>query len=150
MAISQQYSQEQTMLTLAAISYRGFELAQPGAHKQVRMFRAMSECLQQLGPVKDEWEIVWGPASFRPFVLSPMRQCTLLSAAIAHLRMRSRSVVRTRCVFSIGCCMISSSGNKGRRTMAIQPKSRAPKFRSVPPGAFIFSSIFDPRHRSKA
>jgi hypothetical protein len=69
MANSQQYSQEQKMLSLAAISYRGFELVQPGAHKQARMFRAMSKCLHELGPVKDQWEIVWGPASFSPFGL---------------------------------------------------------------------------------
>jgi hypothetical protein len=57
------------MLTLAAIAYRGFELVQLDPHKSTLMYEAMAGCLRELGPVKDQWDIVWGPASFSPFGL---------------------------------------------------------------------------------
>src|ERR1700731_1491087 len=66
---SRQYKWEQVMLTLAAIAYRGFELAQLDPHKSTLMYEAMAGCLRELGPVKDQWDIVWGPASFSPFGL---------------------------------------------------------------------------------
>ncbi len=52
------------MLTLAAIAYRGFELVQSDPRKGTLMYDAMAGCLRELGPVKDQWDIVWGPASF--------------------------------------------------------------------------------------
>lgn len=55
------------MLTLAAIAYRGFEIVQPDPDKSGVLHEAMSECLCKLGPVKDQWDIVWGPASFSAF-----------------------------------------------------------------------------------
>jgi hypothetical protein len=57
---SRQYKWEQVMLTLAAIAYRGFELVQLDPHKSTLMYEAMAGCLRELGPVKDQWDIVWG------------------------------------------------------------------------------------------
>jgi hypothetical protein len=59
------FSDSQIMLTLAAISYRGFDLtALPEAVKRARMRAAMTDSLDQLATVRGEWDIVWGPASF--------------------------------------------------------------------------------------
>jgi hypothetical protein len=58
------YSTDQIMLTLAAITYRGYYLTLPEPAKRARMYQAMTDCLRKLGPVKDQWDIVWGPVSF--------------------------------------------------------------------------------------
>lgn len=59
------YSDEQIMLTLAAISYRGYNLTLlPAAAKRARLLSAMQETLDTLSPVKNEWKIVWGPVGF--------------------------------------------------------------------------------------
>ena len=59
------FSDPQIMLTLAAISYRGFNLtALPEAVKRDRMRAAMMDSLNRLATVRGEWGIVWGPASF--------------------------------------------------------------------------------------
>src|SRR5712691_9449759 len=58
------YSSDQIMLTLAAITYRGYYLTLPEPAKRARMYQAMTECLRKLGPVKDQWDIIWGPVSF--------------------------------------------------------------------------------------
>ncbi len=58
------YSIDQIMLTLAAITYRGYYLTLPEPAKRARMYQAMTDCLRKLGPVKDQWDIVWGPVSF--------------------------------------------------------------------------------------
>src|SRR5229473_148918 len=58
------YSSDQIMLTLAAITYRGYYLTLPEPAKRARMYQAMTDCLRKLGPVKDQWDIVWGPVSF--------------------------------------------------------------------------------------
>jgi hypothetical protein len=57
------YTREAAMLTLAAIAYRGYDLILPQAVKVPLMREAMNRCLATLGPVKDKWAIVWGPAS---------------------------------------------------------------------------------------
>jgi hypothetical protein len=56
------YTLTDVMLTHAAITYRGFALL---TDDRARLREAMTECLQSLGPVKEQWDIVWGPASFR-------------------------------------------------------------------------------------
>jgi len=50
------------MLTLAAISYRGFNLMLlPESERRTRLRAAMVDSLNTLGPVKNKWDIVWGP-----------------------------------------------------------------------------------------
>jgi hypothetical protein len=50
------------LLTLAAITYRGFAkiTATP-----TELERAMTALLNRLDPVRGAWELIWGPASFR-------------------------------------------------------------------------------------
>jgi hypothetical protein len=56
------YSDElKQMLALAAIAYRGFYIP---ADNRALLLRAMTESLSTLAPVKDQWDIVWGPAAF--------------------------------------------------------------------------------------
>src|SRR5271154_1383480 len=58
------YTEEQEMLTLAAITYRGYDLPLQEALRRPLMHREMNRCLATLGPVKESrWEIVWGPVS---------------------------------------------------------------------------------------
>jgi hypothetical protein len=58
-----EYTLTDVMLTHAAITYRGFALVLP--EDRARLRATMAECLHTLGPVKNQWDIVWGPASFR-------------------------------------------------------------------------------------
>ncbi|MGA2410857.1 MAG: hypothetical protein ABSG46_10785 [Candidatus Binataceae bacterium] len=58
------YTLDDEMVTLAAITYRGFDLPLPEGLKRPLMYRAMSKCLATLGPViPSRWEIIWGPVS---------------------------------------------------------------------------------------
>jgi hypothetical protein len=55
---------ENTMLTLAAISYCGYNLTLPEPLKSAHLRQAMTKLLNKLSPVKGQWNIVWGPATF--------------------------------------------------------------------------------------
>ena len=57
------FTDEQVMLCLAALSYRGYLDASPGHTNAVRL--AIARGLQTLAPVRDAWDIVWGPACYR-------------------------------------------------------------------------------------
>jgi hypothetical protein len=52
-----------TMLTLAAITYRGINVIYPEPLKSRRLRTLMNECMTRLSAVKGKWRIVWGPAS---------------------------------------------------------------------------------------
>ena len=53
------------MLTLAALSYRGFHDVLGGRLHEEIVSAALLDGLQTLAPVKNEWELVWGPATGR-------------------------------------------------------------------------------------
>jgi len=55
---------ENTMLTLAAISYCGYNLILPEPLKSAHLRQTMTQLLNKLSPVRDQWIIVWGPATF--------------------------------------------------------------------------------------
>src|SRR5215469_14920125 len=55
---------ENTMLTLAAISYCGYNLILPEPLKSAHLWQTMTQLLNKLSPVRDQWIIVWGPATF--------------------------------------------------------------------------------------
>jgi hypothetical protein len=57
------FSEEQAMLCLAGLSYRGYLDANPAHINAVRF--AITRGLQTLAPVRDAWDIVWGPACYR-------------------------------------------------------------------------------------
>ena len=56
---------ERAMLTLAALTYRGFHDVLGGRLHEGIVSGAVLDGLQTLVPVKDEWELVWGPATDR-------------------------------------------------------------------------------------
>lgn len=58
------FSDEQVMLTLACCSYLGFDLF-PGTTKERKLRELTSKALATLAPVKERWDLVWGPASYR-------------------------------------------------------------------------------------
>jgi hypothetical protein len=62
----EQHKMDALMLALAAISYRGYGLVVEDSDKHHLMHQAMSRCLREYSTVADQWEIVWGPASFTP------------------------------------------------------------------------------------
>jgi hypothetical protein len=66
--MSNGYSEEQVMLTLAGLAYRGFQDVLPGEPHQQVVRRAVLDGLtgaNALGPVRDDWDIVWGPVTSR-------------------------------------------------------------------------------------
>jgi ubiquinone biosynthesis protein len=55
---------ENAMLTLAAISYCGYNLTLPEPVKSAHLRQKMTKLLNTLSPVKGQWDILWGPATF--------------------------------------------------------------------------------------
>jgi len=56
---------EQVLLTLAGLAYRGFHDLLRGAPHADAVRGALLDGLHTLPPVKDEWTLVWGPATSR-------------------------------------------------------------------------------------
>lgn len=57
------FSQAQVMLSLALLSYRGFW--NPGSGNRQAAAQAIIDGLDQLEPLKNDWNLVWGPGSYR-------------------------------------------------------------------------------------
>jgi len=53
-----------TMLSLAAVTYRGINLIAPEPRKSLRLRALMEECIGRISVLENKWKIVWGPASF--------------------------------------------------------------------------------------
>jgi len=53
------------MLTLAGLTYRGFQDALPGEPHDLIVRQALRDGLDTLAPVRGEWELVWGPITSR-------------------------------------------------------------------------------------
>src|SRR5262245_1572691 len=53
------------MLTLAALTYRGFQDVLPGEPHEAIVKRALLDGLEKLEPVRGEWDLVWGPVTSR-------------------------------------------------------------------------------------
>ena len=53
------------MLTLAALTYRGFQDVLPGEPHEAIVKRALVDGLETLEPVRGEWDLVWGPVTSR-------------------------------------------------------------------------------------
>src|SRR5262249_24848347 len=54
-----------TMLTLAGLTYRGFQDFLPGDPHEFVVRQAVLDGLQRLAPVRDDWDLVWGPVTSR-------------------------------------------------------------------------------------
>jgi hypothetical protein len=59
------FNDESIMLTLAALTYRGFQDVLGGRVHEGIVKGALVDGLQTLAPVKNEWDLVWGPATDR-------------------------------------------------------------------------------------
>ena len=57
------FSQAQVMLSLALLSYRGFW--NPGSGNRQAAAQAITDGLDQLEPLKGDWNLVWGPGTYR-------------------------------------------------------------------------------------
>ncbi len=57
------FSQAQIMLSLALLSYRGFW--NPGSDNRQGMVQAIAGGLEQLEPLQGDWDLVWGPGTYR-------------------------------------------------------------------------------------
>ena len=53
------YTDNQVMLTLAGLTYRGFQDFLPGEPHAYVVRRAVLDGLQTLAPVRNEWKLVW-------------------------------------------------------------------------------------------
>src|SRR5262249_47823468 len=65
-----EFNEAQTMLCLAALSYRGFEDPGLGLFHTEHMRRALERGFKDVSPQRRGWDLAWGPASYRaPFSL---------------------------------------------------------------------------------
>jgi len=53
-----------TMLSLAAVTYRGINFIAPEPRKSLRLRALMEECISRISVLESKWKIVWGTASF--------------------------------------------------------------------------------------
>jgi hypothetical protein len=58
------YSKNQTMLAFAYMSYYGFDLIGSDKCNAQKIEKDIKHALTSWAPVKDEWELVWGPGVF--------------------------------------------------------------------------------------
>ena len=64
------FPEAQTMLCLAALSYRGFEDPGAGFFHTDRLHLALARGFRDVSPQKRAWDLAWGPVSYRaPFSL---------------------------------------------------------------------------------
>jgi hypothetical protein len=59
------YNDEQVMLTLAMLSYRGFHDLRPTRLSLKRLESSIEAGLGKLEPVKDQWDLTWGPVTYQ-------------------------------------------------------------------------------------
>lgn len=59
------FTDEQIMLTLAGLTYRGFEDNLSGEPHAAAVSRKILDALRTLSPVRDGWDLVWGPVTER-------------------------------------------------------------------------------------
>jgi hypothetical protein len=87
------YRTEQVLLTLAGLAYRGFHDLRRGALHADAVRRALLDGLHALPPVKDEWVLVWGPATSRS---GPEAFDSAAMYVVRHRRTPTRYVVVIR------------------------------------------------------
>jgi hypothetical protein len=59
------FTDEQVMLTLAGLTYRGFQDVLSGEPHANAVCREVLDGLRTLSPVRNAWELVWGPVTSR-------------------------------------------------------------------------------------
>ncbi len=58
------YTKQQTMLTFSYMSYLGFTLHDTDKKNEEKILDAFNKALKSWKPIKNKWEVVWGPAVF--------------------------------------------------------------------------------------
>ncbi len=87
------FTDDQVMMTLAGLAYRGFQDFLPGEPHEFVVRQAVLDGLRTLAPVKDDWELVWGPVTSRvPFGVFDSSAMYV----VRHRRARRRYVVAVR------------------------------------------------------
>ena len=81
------------MLTLAALTYRGFQDMLPGEPHEVMVRRVLLDGLGTLPPVKDQWELRWGPVTGR-LPIDAFDSTAMY--VVRHVQQRHRYVVAVR------------------------------------------------------
>jgi hypothetical protein len=87
------HSTEQVMLTLAGLAYRGFQDLLRGPTHTEAVRRAVLDGLHTLPPVKNDWTLVWGPATSRS---GPDAFDSAAMYVVRHRREPARYVVAIR------------------------------------------------------
>jgi hypothetical protein len=87
------FDDKQVMFTLAMVSYRGLEIPGSGTLHDIWLRHGMQQGLDTLAPVRGDWEIVWGPATYS----APFGLFDDSAAYVArHRSKRSRYVIAVR------------------------------------------------------
>jgi len=58
------YTKEQLMLTFSYMSYYGFGLEGSDSENAIKIAKDVNKALKTWKPVKNKWELVWGPCAF--------------------------------------------------------------------------------------
>lgn len=87
------FTDAQALVTLAGLTYRGFHDLLPGEPHEAIVSRALLDGLQTLAPVKDDWQLAWGPVTSRG-----SREIVDSNAmyVVRHARERHRYVIAIR------------------------------------------------------
>jgi Lipase (class 3) len=87
------FTNEQIMLTLAGLTYRGFADPSAASGHDGRVRAALEAGLNDLAPVQGEWDLLWGPATSR----GPRETFdSNVMYVVGHRRDRHRHVVAIR------------------------------------------------------
>jgi hypothetical protein len=96
---SMPFSEDQVMLTLAALAYRGFQDPLNGT-RLPEFGDALQDGLDRFEPVRNQWELVWGPAATRQV---PLRAFLMLAVfdwnslyVVRHRTSRNKYVIAIR------------------------------------------------------
>src|SRR5262245_33677032 len=94
------FSEEQVMLTFAALTYRGFQDALTGTLHEDTVREALLDGLNTFEPVQDQWELVWGPATKRHVPLQGLLKLDIFDWSsmyvVRHRTIQNKYVIAIR------------------------------------------------------
>ena len=94
------FSDDQVMLTLAALAYRGVQDVFTGTLHEEFVQEALLEGLDRFEPVRGQWKLVWGPAATRRVPLKNFRTLNVFDwnamYVVRHLEFPNKYVVAIR------------------------------------------------------
>ena len=78
------HEHDPVMLTLAALTYRGFQDVLSGDPHDIIVTRAIQDGLDTFALVKDRWNLVWGPVTSRIAVFDANAKYVLQSVEVPN------------------------------------------------------------------